>query len=103
MSTPLKSATPVKSAAQLLEEQKTRYDALVRRRTTVQVELEAANRQYTEAQEEAKKEFGTGDLDALRALYVQSEAENERKVRQFAQELDALETAVGDAEQQLAS
>jgi hypothetical protein len=100
MSTPLKAAA-VKTSTQLLEEHKSRYAALVQRRTKVEVERESARRQYAEAQEEALREFGTGDLEALRQLYLQSEAENERKVQQFARELDALETAVGDAEQQL--
>ena len=101
MSTPLKTTAPVKTSTQLLEEHKSRYAALVQRRTKVEVERESARRQYAEAQEEALREFGTGDLEALRQLYLQSEAENERKVQQFGRELDALESAVVDAEHQL--
>jgi hypothetical protein len=103
MTTAQKAPAATKSAAQQLEEQKARHQALVQRRTKVQVELESAARQYAEAQAEAQREFGTGDLEELRALYLRSEAENERAVQQFAKELDALETAVADAEQQLVS
>jgi hypothetical protein len=102
MSTVLKPATN-KTAVQQLEEQKARHSALIQRRTKVQVEIEAASRQYAEAQEEAVREFGTGNLDALRELYLKNEAENERRVSQFIKDLDALENAIADTEQQLAS
>ena len=104
MSTPLiKPAAASKTAAQLLEEQKARFNALAERRNRVAVELETAARQYAEAEAEAVREFGTGNLDELRQLYTTNEAENERRVRQFITEVDAVETTLSDIEKQLAS
>jgi hypothetical protein len=92
-----------KSAAQVLEENKARYQALIERRQRLQVELEAAARQLREAQDEAERDFGTRDIDALRAMYAKREEENEQKVAQFVQDLDALEAALVEVERQLAS
>lgn len=92
-----------KSTAQILEEAKTRHQRLADRRQRVQVELEAAARQLEEAQDEAEREFGTRDLEALRELYAQREKENEQKVQEFVANLDELETALNEVEGQLAT
>lgn len=97
-----KPTVPSSAAAQKLTEQLNRYQALLTRRTRVETEVETAARQLTEAQAEAQREFGTGDLVKLRTLYVESEAENERLVREFTEQLDALERALQEAEKQLA-
>jgi len=96
-------AVGTKGAAHLLEEHKARHAALTERRQRVQVELEAAARQLEEAQAEAERDFGTRDLAELRALYAQREQENERKVSQFIDDLNALEASLADVERQLAS
>lgn len=104
MSTPLiKPVTATRSAAQRLEEQKSRFQALTERKNRLQVELETAARQFAEAQAEAQREFGTGDLDELRALYATSERENEERVAKFTADLDAIEKVLADTEAQLAS
>lgn len=100
--TALKPA-PAKTAAQVLEENKARYQSLAERRQRVQVELEAAARQLEEAQNEAERDFGTRDLAELRNLYTQREQENERLVTEFVSELDALEASLAEVERQLAS
>lgn len=91
------------STAQLLEEHKARHQTLTERRQRVQVELETAARQLEEAQTEAEREFGTRDLAELRNLYTQREQENERKVAQFIEDLNALEAALAEVERQIAS
>ena len=91
------------STAQLLEEHKARHQTLTERRQRVQVELETAARQLEEAQSEAERDFGTRDLAELRNLYTEREQENERKVSQFIEDLNALEAALAEMERQLAS
>jgi len=95
--------TATKSAAQILEEQKARYQALIERRTKVFVELEPAGRQLEEAEAEAEREFGTRDLAQLRKMYLEREQENERRVNEFLQSLETLEQELAEVERQLAS
>lgn len=88
-----------KTAVELLEEQKKRYEKLVARRGTLQGELTAAQRQLKEAEEEALREFGTANLDELRALLKQRQAENDQKTMEFMDVLDACEDQLKAIEQ----
>jgi polyhydroxyalkanoate synthesis regulator protein len=92
-----------KTPIQALEEQKKRHQALSERATRLRVEFETATRQLQEAQQEAAKEFGTQNLDELRALYRTREEDNERKVFEFTLALDELEKSLAEAERQLLS
>lgn len=92
-----------KNAAQLLEEQKTRFQTLLNRRTAVQVELATAERQLKEAGDEAEEEFGTRDIGQLRELFSSRETDNARKVQEFIGNLDALEAGLKEVEARLAS
>lgn len=88
-----------KTAVELLEEQKKRYEKLVARRGALQGELTAAQRQFKEAEEEALREFGTANLDELRALLKQRQAENDQKTMEFMDVLDACEEQLKAIEQ----
>jgi hypothetical protein len=90
------------SAAQRLEEAKARHRELIERRARVQAEFEAASRQLEQARQEAVEQFGTGDLDALRKMYVERERENEQAVEQFVRALNEREAALREAEAALA-
>lgn len=96
-------AVGTKSTAQVLEEQKARHAALAERRQRAQVEMEHSARQLEEAQEEAEREYGTREVPALRTLFTEREQENERKVAQFIEDLNALEAALVEVERQLAA
>ncbi len=65
--------------------------------------MDTAARQRDEAKEESKRDFGTDDLEALRALYVNTEQENERVLQEFEKEVNAYEAAVKEAETALAA
>jgi polyhydroxyalkanoate synthesis regulator phasin len=92
-----------KTAIQQLEECKRRHAALQERRTRAQVKLEAERKALAEAEAEALALFGTADIDKLREIFQQRQAENESKVAAFAAELDAVERRVADIERQVST
>lgn len=91
-----------KNAVAMLEESKKKFETLVQKRTRIQVELETAKRQFLEASEEAKSEFGTADLGELRELYRNREAENNAKAVEFAMAVEDLEAQLAEIEQKAA-
>ena len=93
-----KGAAGGSSAAQRLEEARSRHRQMIERRAKAQADFEAAKRQLKEAREEAEQEFGTGDLASLRKLYADRERENEQAVDKFVRELDEREMALRQAE-----
>jgi hypothetical protein len=92
-----------KSAAQLLEESKLKLNRLAERRTRAQALLEAERQRLEEARAEARAEFGTDDLEALRRLYAERNAENNIKVLEFMDGVEAAERQLADVERQLAT
>ena len=94
-------ATQGPSAAQRLEAAKDRYQKLLDRATRVKIELQAASNQLAEARTEAEVDFGTGDLEGLRARYAEIERENEQRVGEFLQALDSQEQSLSEVEAQL--
>jgi hypothetical protein len=92
-----------KSAAQLLEESKLKLNRLAERRTRAQALLEAERQRLEEARADARAEFGTDDLEALRRLYTERSAENNIKVLEFMDGVEAAERQLADVERQLAA
>ncbi len=92
--------TNQKTSVQILDEQKKRLATLQERRTRLQVRLETERKALEEAQAEALAQFGTSDLDALRALYRERQSDNDRKVMEFVMELDEIDQRLGDIERQ---
>lgn len=88
-----------KNAVAMLDESKKKLEVLTQRRTRIQVELETARRQFQEACDEAKKEFGTSDLGELRELYRTREAENNTKALDFAMAVEEAEAQLHEIEQ----
>ncbi len=93
-------STSQKTSVQILDEQKKRLSALQERRTRLQVRLETERKALEDAQAEALAQFGTSDLDALRALYRERQADNDRQVMEFVMELDEIDQRLGDIERQ---
>jgi hypothetical protein len=89
------------SAVQLLDEQKKRVVALQERRTRVQVRIETERTALAAASAEAMALFGTSDLTALRQLYRDQIAENDRAVMEFMLEVDGVEQQIADIERQI--
>lgn len=93
-------SNPQKTSVQILDEQKKRLANLQERRTRLQVRLETERKALQDAQEEAQTLFGTSDLDALRALYRERQADNDRKVVDFVMALDEIDQRLADIERQ---
>jgi len=93
-------SNPQKTSVQILDEQKKRLANLQERRTRLQVRLETERKALQDAQEEAQALFGTSDLDALRALYRERQADNDRKVVDFVMALDEIDQRLADIERQ---
>jgi hypothetical protein len=89
-----------KNAVALLKEQKERLEKLRERRTRVAGELGARKQQLADACAEAKKEFGTDNLEEMRALYSRREAANDEVVMNFILQLDDVEQKLADIERQ---
>jgi hypothetical protein len=90
-----------KNAVALLKDQKDRLERLRERRTRVAGELGAKKQQLADACEEARKEFGTDNLEALRALYAGNEAANDELVMSFILSLDDVELKLAEIERQV--
>lgn len=90
-----------KNAIAMLKEQKERLDKLRERRTSVAGELGAKRQQLADACAEAKREFGTDDLEELRKLYASRESDNDEVVMDFVLLLDDAETKLADIERQV--
>ena len=90
-----------KSSAQVLEESARRLAALAERRTRAQVKLENEKRALEEARAEAKRLFGTDDVEELRKLFRASKEDNDRKVVDFVFALDSVDEKLGDIERQV--
>lgn len=91
-----------KTAIEKFEETNKRFDALKKRRERIQVDIEATKRQFNEACADAKTEFGTADVNELRELYRNREAENNQKVADFTRAVDETEQEVALIEQKAA-
>lgn len=90
-----------KSSTQILEESGKRLSALAERRTRAQVRLENEKRALEEARTEAKRLFGTDDVEELRKLFRVSQEDNDRKVVEFVLALDDVDQKLGDIERQV--
>lgn len=90
-----------KNAVALLKEQKDRLDKLRDRQARVAGELGAKKQQLADASAEAVREFGTDNLDELRALFARREAANDELVMGFMLQLDEVEARLADIERQV--
>lgn len=88
--------------AQDIEELRRRYDDLNQKRIRTDANLQNARKRLEELQEQAKKDFGTDDLDKLRAKLTEMKSENERKRSEYQESLDRIECELAEVEQQYA-
>lgn len=89
------------NAIALLKEQKERLERLRERRTRLAGELSAKRQQLADASAEAKREFGTDNLDDLRKLFASRETANDELVMEFVLQLDEAEQKLADIERQV--
>lgn len=79
------------TALEQLEQLRKRLDGLTARRTAAQVKLESARQQYQEAVAEAQANYGTANLDELRAILVKEEERNSAALADFVRGLNQFE------------
>ncbi len=80
------------------------YEQLNQQKIRAQTQLEEANRQLDKLQKEAVSEFGTADLQELKAKLEQMERENEKQRSEYqellegiASDLKKIEDAAGES------
>ena len=88
--------------AQEIEELRRRYDDLNQKRIRTDANLQNARKRLEKLQEQAKKNFGTDDLDELRAKLTEMKSDNERKRSEYQESLDRIEYELAEVEQQYA-
>jgi molecular chaperone GrpE (heat shock protein) len=87
---------------QNIEELRRRYDDLNQKRIRTDANLQNARKRLEELKDQARKDFGTDDLEELRAKLTEMKSENERKRAEYQESLDKIERELSDVEQQYA-
>ncbi len=83
--------TDPKADKQTIEELKTRYESLNKRKIQAEANLENAQNQLEELKAQARSEFGTDDIEALKKMLADMQAENEQKRAAYQESLDRIE------------
>lgn len=82
-----------------IEQLRKRYDALNNEQIRADANHKNARKALDELKVMARAEYGTDDLDALRAKLKEMEAENDRKVADYQQHLDTIEANLTEVNQ----
>jgi hypothetical protein len=82
-----------------IEQLRKRYDALNNEQIRADANHKNARKALDELKVMARTEYGTDDLDALRAKLKEMEAENDRKVADYQQHLDTIEANLTEVNQ----
>lgn len=90
--------TPESSKAADIEALKKRHKVLDTERTTAQANLANATKQLAELKDEARKLYGTDDLDALRKKLQEMRDENERKRAEYQKHLEEVEAKLAEVD-----
>lgn len=72
-----------------------RYQELRDKRTTAEADLKNAQKQLAALQDEARKTYGTDDPAQLQARLEEMKRENQRKLEEYAAQLQQVEAALG--------
>jgi DNA repair exonuclease SbcCD ATPase subunit len=82
-----------------IEQLRKRYDALNNEQIRADANHKNARKALDELKVMARTEYGTDDLDALRAKLKEMETENDRKVADYQQHLDTIEANLTEVNQ----
>ena len=85
-----------------IEALKKRHKQLDTERTTARANLDSAKKQLAELKEEAKKLYGTDDLDSLRKKLQEMREENERKRAEYQKHLEEVEAKLAEVNEKFA-
>jgi DNA anti-recombination protein RmuC len=87
------------NAAQSIEQLRKRYGELNEQRVTASADYKNAREQLDGLKAAALKEYGTDELDQLRAKLAEMEAENERKRSEYQAHLDKIDADLKEVDQ----
>lgn len=79
---------------------KARYDALNKKKIQAETNHEAAEKRLKELKEQALRDYGTDNLDALKQKLDDLKAENERKRAEYQTHLETIESKLDEVEKQ---
>jgi len=82
-----------------IEALRERHNRLDRKRIETETDLRHAQKQLDELKQEAQQKYGTDDLATLKAKLEEMKAENEKKCREYQQQLDRIEGDLAAVEQ----
>ncbi len=88
------------ATAQDIESLRKRYTELDRRKAAAEANLKTANDELERRKAEAMEQYGTDDVDQLKAKLAAMKEENERRRQEYQTHLQAIEARLGDVERQ---
>lgn len=92
--------TDTQATKQGIDELKSRYENLNKRKIQAEANLENATRLLEDLKAQARREYGTDDIEALQKKLAEMEAENERRRASYQEALDRIETDLAAVEEQ---
>jgi chromosome segregation ATPase len=92
--------TPNVSKAQDIESLRKRYTELDRRKAAAEANLKTATENLDVLKEQARKTYGTDNLDELRAKLEEMRRENDRKRSDYQQHLEQIESRLSEIERE---
>ncbi|MFP3981780.1 MAG: hypothetical protein ACLFUY_10320 [Desulfobacterales bacterium] len=84
---------------QSIEELKKRYENLHRKKIQAEANLDNAKKQLEELKQQARKEYGTDEIEALKKKLAEMQAENERRQSEYQQQLSKVESDLAAVEE----
>lgn len=91
------------STVELFEQQKKRHAELQNKRARAEAVRDAERQNLERTRAEARKLLGTDNVDELRKLYQQGEADNERKTTELVFALDEVQRTLDDIERMIST
>ncbi|MCM2369344.1 hypothetical protein [Aporhodopirellula aestuarii] len=89
--------------ARTIEQLKSEYEQLNERKIQAQTQLQEAQKQLTNLQAEADKDFGTSDVDELKKMLKKMETENEQRRSEYQTLLDKISGELAEVEKATAA
>jgi len=89
----------IQSVEKEIEVLRKRHENLNKLQIQSERDLKHAEDKLKELMENARKEYGTDDLDALHKKLEEMKAENDRKCKDYKEHLDTLEKKLNEIEQ----
>jgi hypothetical protein len=91
-----------KKQQQTIEDLKKRYSVLHEKKITAQADLNNAKKDLANLKKSAREQFGTDDLDELRAKLKQMKEDNERKRSEYQAHLEKIEAELTEVDRKFA-